>query len=40
MDIGSLWEAIQSLEACVSEVKTWMAVNKLMLNDGLECKVI
>ncbi len=34
MDNGSLWEAIQSLEACASEVKTWMAVNKLMLNDA------
>ncbi len=24
MDNGSLWEAIQSLEACASEVKTWI----------------
>ncbi len=33
MDNGSLWKAIQSLEACASEVKTWMGVNKLVVND-------
>ena len=34
---GSLWEAIQSLEAYASDVETWMTtcINNLMLNDAM-----